>query len=92
MEEKVLRVKMRVLEVAAIKNEDGSTLHERVGLTAVHGPEGSENAKWSRWTPSAHFTITISNPEKFGTLSSGHEFFLDFIHAEPVPGEITIPF
>lgn len=77
----VLRAKMRVVEVAAIKNEDGSTMSERLKLQAVYGPEGSENAQWSKWTPAADFNITINNPNAFGKLSSGHEYFVDFTPA-----------
>jgi hypothetical protein len=77
----MLRCKMRVQEVLHQKNEDGTTQQERVTLQAVYGPEGSENAQWSKWTPSATFTIHINNPEAFGKLSSGHEFYVDFTPA-----------
>jgi hypothetical protein len=77
-----LRCKMRVSEVAAIKDGDGSTFQERVKLQAVYGPDGTDNAQWSKWTPSANFEITINNPEAFNKLSSGHEFYVDFTPAE----------
>jgi hypothetical protein len=77
----ILRAKMRVAEVAAIKNADGSTNQERVKLQAVYGNEGTENNQWSKWTPSANFDITINNPAAFGKLSSGHEYFVDFTPA-----------
>lgn len=76
-----LRCKMRVAEVLHLKNEDGSTMQERVKLHAVSG-EREENKDWSRWTPSANFEIYINNPDAFGQLSSGHEFFVDFTPAE----------
>jgi hypothetical protein len=78
----VLRCKMRVSEVTHVKNGDGSTEQERVKLSAVYGKEGTENHDWSKWTPSADFTICINNPSAFGKLSKGHEFFVDFT---PVP-------
>lgn len=78
----VLRAKVRVSEVLQSKDADGSTSQERVKLIAVYDsdPE-SENGKWSRWTPSANFEISISNPKAFGKLSKGHEFYVDFIPA-----------
>lgn len=79
----MLRCKMRVTEVAAIKDTDGSISSERVKLAAVYGPEGTDNAQWSKWTPCANFDITINNPEAFNKLSSGHEFYVDFT---PVDG------
>ena len=69
---------MRVSSVTHSKEADGTTSQEQVQLTAVYGPEGSENANWSKWTPAASFTIHINNPHAFGALSKGHEFFVDF--------------
>lgn len=76
--EATLRCKMRVAEVTHVKDADGSTTQERVKLAAVYGPEGSENAQWSKWTPSANFEIYINNPDAMNKLASGHEFYLDF--------------
>lgn len=78
----VLRAKMRVSEVSQIKEADGSTSQERVKLNAVYGAEGTANAQWSKWTPAASFEITINNPDAFGKLSSGHEYYVDFTAAE----------
>jgi hypothetical protein len=77
-----IRCKMRVASVAHYKNEDGSTSQEEVKLTAVYGPEGTDNAQWSKWTPSAQFSITINNPDAMNKLSQGHEFYVDFIAVE----------
>lgn len=77
----VVRCKMRVSEVSQVKNPDGTTQYEKVKLSAVYGQEGTENAEWSKWTPSANFEIQISNPNAYGKLSSGHEFFVDFTPA-----------
>lgn len=77
-----LRCKMRVQSVSHYLNEDGSTSQEEVNLAAVYGAEGTDNAQWSKWTPSANFKITINNPEAFNKLSMGHEFYVDFTPAE----------
>jgi len=69
---------MKVQEVTHVKDAVGNTTQERVKLSAVYGPDGTENAKWSKWTPSANFEIYINNPEAMNKLSSGHEFFVDF--------------
>lgn len=78
MEKATLRCKMRVNEVLQVKEAGGQISQERVKLTAVYAQSG-ENAEWSKWTPSANFEISISNPRAFGKLSSGHEFFVVFI-------------
>lgn len=77
----VLRCKMRVSRVIHLKAADGRTEQEQVELSAVYGDPGSENATWSKWTPSAGFTIHINNPDAFNKLSSGHEFYVDFTPA-----------
>lgn len=73
----VLRCKMRVAEVLQVREGDGSISQERVKLQAVYG-NTEENKQWSKYTPFAEFSISISNTEAFGKLSSGHEFFVDF--------------
>ena len=73
-----IRCKMRVNEVTHLKKADGSTEQERVKLLAVIG-NTDENKDWSKWTPSANFDISINNPNAFGKLSTGHEFYVDFI-------------
>lgn len=78
----VLRCKMRVTSVAHYKDENGATSQEEVKLQAVYGAEGTDNAQWSKWTPSAQFSITINNPNAFNQLSKGHEFYVDFTPAE----------
>jgi hypothetical protein len=85
MENSVLRAKLRVSEVLQRKNANGETETEIVRLAAVYSDkEGSENKKWSTWTPSANFEIHINNQQAFGKLSSGHEFYVDFT---PVPAQ-----
>ena len=80
---KTLRCKMRVSEVLHVKNSKGETEQERVNLMAVYSNDpDSENAQWSKWTPSANFEIYINNPEAFGKLGSGHEFYVDFTPAD----------
>lgn len=78
----VLRAKLRVSEVLHRKDENGETTMEIVKLAAVYSNnENNENKKWSIWTPSASFEMQINNPQAFGKLSSGHEFYVDFTPA-----------
>jgi len=78
----MLRAKMRVSEVALIKNDKGEIVSERVKLQAVYSNDpANENSKWTKWTPSANFDIQIDNPDAMNKLSSGHEYFVDFTPA-----------
>lgn len=81
----ILRAKMRVHEVTRSINADGSIAYEQVKLMAVYGTGDTENAQWSKWTPSAQFSITINNPDAWGKLANGHEFYVDFTPAGETP-------
>lgn len=74
----VTRCKMFVTDIWQQKDSDGTIVQEKVKLSAVIGPEGSENAEWSKWTPSANFEIYINNPDAMNQLSRGNEYFVDF--------------
>lgn len=79
--EATLRCKMRVNTVTQNLNETGEVENETVQLQAVYGREGTKNQEWSKYTPSAQFSITISNPSAFNKLSKGRFFFVDFTPA-----------
>jgi hypothetical protein len=74
----ITRCKMRVALVLTRETTEGHIEQEQVTLVAVIGDANSENGKWSKWTPAATFDITITNPDVFGKLSEGHEYFVDF--------------
>lgn len=44
---------------------------QTIKLRAVSGPG---NETWSKWTPSAEFSITITNPECFGVFDPGTSY------------------
>ena len=78
MSEAVLRLKCQVNSVKAVVGTSGEKEYEELGLSAVY--QGSEaNKQWSKWTPSASLTMTISNPSAFGKALPGQFFFVDLI-------------
>lgn len=72
-----LRLKMTVHTVKWSANEKGEKVSEELTLGAVYGPEGSPNAQWSKWTPSASLTMQINNPSAFGKVLPGQFVFVD---------------
>jgi hypothetical protein len=81
--EAVLRAKLRVTQVTHNIEADGKTSSEQIKLQAVYSNDPkSENAQWSKWTPCASFDMQINNPNAFGKLSKGFEFYVDFIPVE----------
>lgn len=79
--DKILRCKMRVIEVTHSIDSLGQVEQERVKLCAVSSGS-DENKQWSKWTPAANFEIYINNPGAMNILSKGHEFYVDFSPAD----------
>lgn len=75
----VMRCKMKVEGVVHQKDGKGNTVEEQIRLFAVVGGEGSPNADWSKWTPSANFYISVTNPRVFGKVQNGQEFYVDLV-------------
>lgn len=78
----MMRAKMVVRSV-----ERGET-YERITFSAVtggkpYGPNGeNEDNTYSRYTPSAELTMSITNPNLIGTMKAGDTFYLDFTKVE----------
>lgn len=77
----VIRCKVVVDEVNRRVNQDGSMGDEVVKMHAVYSGS-EENKEWSKYTPSAAFSMTISNTAAQGKLSLGTEFYVDFTAAD----------
>lgn len=58
-----------------LKLQVNSVLHtigsEQLELFAVYGQDGSANGSWSKATPVAKLTMTVTNPEAFGCFKPG---------------------
>lgn len=82
------RAKM-VLE-SKTPNPDDPTIVD-VKFRAVYG-DGSDNASWSKWTPSGVIELQITNPAAHEPLEVGAEFYVDFSRVPPhAPVESTEP-
>jgi hypothetical protein len=81
----MIRAKMKVDAVTQTGDSSGVT-QETVTLSAVHPAQPKEgetekedpNKLWSKWTPSANVSISVTNPECFGKFIPGKEYFVDF--------------
>lgn len=78
-----VRAKFKVSSVKKIVGQGKEITAEEVELLPVYSsdPE-SENAKWSKATPSGNIRMYISNPGAFDVFEPGKEFFVDFTPAE----------
>ena len=74
----LLRAKVRVASVQHTLDDKGDVEYETVKMQAVYGREGTVNNEWSKYTPSAEFSITITNPNAHNKLSRGKFYFVDF--------------
>ena len=72
-----LRLKMSIASVKSGCDQSGTKVNEEIALQAVYGPEGSPNAQWSKWTPSASLTMFVTNPNAFDKVLPGQFYFVD---------------
>lgn len=78
-----MRAKFRVANVEA------NPTSERITFSAVCKPEGypsdglDEDNTFSKFTPQADLTMTITNPALLGQFSIGQTYYADFIPATP---------
>ena len=70
-----VRAKMKVTSKTGNAEDGGS-----VRLEAVC--DGSdENKNWSKFTPSGHVEMWITNPPAYEAFEAGQEFYIDFTPA-----------
>jgi len=75
-----LRLKMMVNSLKTIHDNEGQPQQQEIALSAVYSnKEGSANAQWSKWTPSASLTMLVSNPSAFGKVLPGQFVYVDLI-------------
>lgn len=81
MDEKVASLRLKVVADSLKRQIDGNgdCIAEEIALSAVHGNTGTVNAEWSKYTPSAHLTMYVTNPAAFGKVAPGQFFFVDLI-------------
>lgn len=78
--EAVLRLKMMVNSVKTVHDTEGEPSQQELALSAAYSnKEGSANAQWSKWTPSASLTMSVSNPAAFGKVRPGQFVYVDLI-------------
>jgi hypothetical protein len=76
----VLRLKMMVNSVKTVHGQEGEPYMQELALSAVYSnKDGSANAQWSKWTPSATLTMTVSNTSAFNKVKPGEFIFVDLI-------------
>ncbi|MBA3712448.1 MAG: hypothetical protein H0W76_08355 [Pyrinomonadaceae bacterium] len=77
-----LRMKMRAHSVQSENNQ------ESINLGAVYSGDPEDvNHHWSLMTPSATLMATINNPQAFGQIEQGKEYFVDITPVDITPVE-----
>jgi hypothetical protein len=74
-----LRMKCVVNSVRKVVDHNGDISQEEIALMAVYGPDGSVNREWSKWTPSASLTFSVSNPGAFDKVLPGKFYYVDLV-------------
>ena len=74
---------MLVGSVKRVCNSEGEICQEELNLNAVYSDKpDSANAQWSRYTPSASLSMTVSNTQAFGKVLPGQYVFVDLSPAD----------
>lgn len=62
----------------------GTDQYASVTMKPVFGTygDGKVNESWSKWTPSGHLQISITNPSAIDRFEKGKAYYLDFTPAE----------
>ena len=61
-------------------SSEALTMHA-VCATKYEGVGADEDNTYARYSPSAHLTINIANPDLFGKFKAGDRFYVDFTPA-----------
>lgn len=78
MSHPVTRLKLVCNTVKRVANSDGGIQAEEITFSAVMSDkEGSANKQWSRWTPVAAMSFTVTNPAVFEKILPGRFFYAD---------------
>ncbi len=71
--------------VEDIKHQDipGTEQYASITMKPVFGTygDGEVNKTWSKYTPSGHLQITITNPSAIEAFEKGKSYYLDFTPA-----------
>ena len=78
-----MRAKMRVVSADRPTGATCEILRfSAVGSVFPYPDDGSdENNTFAKWTPSADLNMTVTNPDLFGKIQVGEEYYLDFTKA-----------
>lgn len=83
-----MRAKVKVAGISQSKNADDVVTQEALTFSfpAKEGgypADGSdEDQSFAKYTPMAHLSMTIANPELLGKFEVGDTFYLDFVPVE----------
>jgi hypothetical protein len=75
----MIRCKMKVEGVVPTKDGQGVQVSESITLRSVTA-DSDANKEWSKWTPSAMFAMSVTNPNCFGQFALGEEVYIDISH------------
>jgi hypothetical protein len=76
---KSFKAKVRVNAVQHTLKSSGEISSVVLTMNPLDGQNGTENAEWSRWTPSGSVILNITNPDLFDVALPGDEFLVTFI-------------
>ena len=79
--DKVMRAKMQVQSVMRTEYGEKITMNAVAKDTAYPTDGSDEDNTFAKFSPSASFELTCTNPALFGAINPGERFYLDFTRA-----------
>jgi hypothetical protein len=72
----VTQCRLRVDHIGVQKDANGATISESLSFSAPYD-DSPINKAWSKWTPSAQLTMSVTNPSVFGRFTVGQIVYVD---------------
>ena len=82
-----MRAKVRVSNIQTFNDAQGGITSQRLTFNAVckdagYPADGSdEDNTFAKWTPSAEFGLSVTNPALFDKFEIGEKYYVDFTPA-----------
>jgi len=77
-----MRAKMKVSRVESFETYQNLTFRAVCKSDGYPADGSDENNSFAKWTPTAALNMTVNNPDLFGKINEGEEYYLDFTKAE----------
>lgn len=77
-----VRAKMKCFHVDNLVSGDPNEVAADIRLVPVYDDGKTDNASWSKWTPSGEIRLFVTNPGAIAQFEPGKTYYVDFTPAD----------